>query len=91
MNGADSDQPILDEEGYIIRPSPTKKPVSDNHFYSSSDPDSEEEEEKDHKIRIKINPITNGVPISASVEELIASAGTLSLSPITQHSVSVTD
>lgn len=88
-NGPNNDTPLVDEEGYIIRPQtglhPGHKNNSDNHFYSSSDSDSDEEKER--KIRIKINPLTNGAPISASVDELIASAGTLSLSPIVHNSV----
>ncbi|CAG2113304.1 unnamed protein product, partial [Medioppia subpectinata] len=83
VNAPNCETPVVDDEGYIIRPNFGNENNSDNHFYSSSDSDSEEE--KEQKIRIKINPLTNGAPISASVDELIASAGTLSLSPITVH------
>ncbi|XP_054161459.1 SH3-containing GRB2-like protein 3-interacting protein 1 isoform X2 [Oppia nitens] len=87
MNAAmvdNSDKPMVDEEGYIIRPNLTSNDNnSDNHFYSSSD--SEEEEERQQKISIKIKPLTNGAPISASIDDLIASAGTLSLWPITRQ------
>jgi hypothetical protein len=87
IGASNTESPAVDDEGYIIRPNFANQTNADNNFYSSSDSDSEDEKER--KIRIKINPLTNGAPISASVDELIASAGTLSLSPINQQTVSL--
>lgn len=51
-------------------------------FYSSSDSDSENER-PDKKIHVEIKPLNNGsAPISASVDELRATVGNISLSPI---------
>lgn len=47
-----------------------------------------DEEERNRRIHIEIKPLSNGAPMSASVDELRATIGSLSLSPIPQHSVS---
>lgn len=75
----------VDEEGYIIRSPSISQPK--DKFYSSSDDDSEVEEKELRKIHIEIKPLTNGTPMSASVDELRATVGTISLSPLTQHTV----
>ncbi|GAB6023093.1 hypothetical protein CHUAL_007182 [Chamberlinius hualienensis] len=76
------DIPEVDEEGYSVRPEPVKE--SRGSYFSSSDSDSEEE--KEVKIHIQIKPLTNGsAPLSASIDELRASVGGLSLSPIGQQ------
>ena len=87
MSFNESPTPKIDDEGYIIRPkSSSVRTKTIDNFYSSSDSDSEEE--KEQKIRIQIKPLTNGAPRCASVDELIASVGTLSLYPVTQNTVS---
>ncbi|EEC10211.1 proline-serine-threonine phosphatase interacting protein, putative [Ixodes scapularis] len=45
-----------------------------------------DEEERNRRIHIEIKPLSNGAPMSASVDELRATIGSLSLSPIPQHS-----
>lgn len=54
---------------------------SEKGFYSSSDSDSEDEQ-KDKKIHVEIKPLSNGAPISASVDELRATVESLSLSTL---------
>jgi hypothetical protein len=83
---SNSPTPQLDDEGYIVRPKSASHTKSVDSFYSSSDSDSDSEE-KVKKIHIRIKPLTNGTLISASVDELIASVGTLSLSPAANYSV----
>ncbi|XP_049514712.1 F-BAR domain only protein 2-like isoform X6 [Dermacentor silvarum] len=76
----------VDEEGYTVRPSSERHKENDrDSFYSSSDGDSDDEE-RDRRIHIEIKPLSNGAPMSASVDELRATIGSLSLSPIPQHS-----
>uniref|UniRef100_A0A023GMA2 Putative proline-serine-threonine phosphatase-interacting protein pstpip n=1 Tax=Amblyomma triste TaxID=251400 RepID=A0A023GMA2_AMBTT len=76
----------VDEEGYTVRPSSERHKEHDrDSFYSSSDGDSEDED-RDRRIHIEIKPLSNGAPMSASVDELRATIGSLSLSPIPQHS-----
>lgn len=66
-----------------------EQPVQKEAFYSSSDSDSEDERER--KIHVEIKPLNNGTaPISASVDELRATVGNISLSPIGAISVSFT-
>ncbi|XP_022250511.1 F-BAR domain only protein 2-like [Limulus polyphemus] len=72
----------VDDEGFTIRPHSEGKDEKEA-FYSSSDADSDEEE-KERKIHIEIKPLSNGAPMSASVDELRATVGTLSLSPLSQ-------
>ena len=73
---------IIDSEGYTVRPTTVKKET--DNFYSSTDSDSNSEDEKEKKIFVKINPLQNGTQISASVDQLIASAGALTLAPSSQ-------
>ena len=80
-NGKNSEY-IIDAEGFTVRPVPAQK--EGNNFYSSSDSDSDSEDEKEKKIYVKINPLKNGNQISASVDQLIASAGALTLAPSSQ-------
>ncbi|XP_077498876.1 F-BAR domain only protein 2 isoform X7 [Amblyomma americanum] len=76
----------VDEEGYTVRPSSERHKENDrDSFYSSSDGDSDDED-RDRRIHIEIKPLSNGAPMSASVDELRATIGSLSLSPIPQHS-----
>ncbi|XP_076309018.1 F-BAR domain only protein 2 isoform X6 [Tachypleus tridentatus] len=72
----------VDDEGFTIRPHNEGKDEKEA-FYSSSDADSDEEE-KERKIHVEIKPLSNGAPMSASVDELRATVGTLSLSPLSQ-------
>lgn len=68
--------PEVDEDGYCIRPKDDKGSV-----YSTSDSDSEEERER--KIHVEIKPLSNGAaPMSASVDELVATVENLSLFPV---------
>ncbi|KAM7286722.1 F-BAR domain only protein 2 [Ixodes scapularis] len=76
----------VDDEGYTVRPSAEHHKENDrDSFYSSSDGESDEEE-RNRRIHIEIKPLSNGAPMSASVDELRATIGSLSLSPIPQHS-----
>ncbi|UYV64554.1 hypothetical protein LAZ67_3001171 [Cordylochernes scorpioides] len=45
----------------------------------------DEEDSREQKIHIQIKPLTNGAPMSASVDELRATIGTITLSPLTHH------
>lgn len=73
---------MIDAEGFTVRPTQAQK--EEDRFYSSSDSDIESEDEKEKKIYVKINPLKNGAQISASVDQLIASAGALTLAPSSQ-------
>lgn len=84
--------PEIDEDGYSIQPKGgnstwdsggggSVRTNSEKGFYSSSDSDSEDEQ-KDKKIHVEIKPLSNGAPISASVDELRATVETLSLSTL---------
>ncbi|XP_077290429.1 F-BAR domain only protein 2 [Arctopsyche grandis] len=67
--------PEVDEDGYCIRPKDDKGSI-----YSTSDSDSDDEREQ--KIHVEIKPLNNGAaPISASVDELLATVENLSLFP----------
>lgn len=82
--GASGSEYFIDAEGFTVR---TNKAIKDeDRFYSSSDSDSDSDEEKEKKIFVKINPLKNGTH-SASVDQLIASAGALTLAP-SSHTVS---
>lgn len=79
----------IDEDGYTIRREiqEPEQTIQKEAFYSSSDSDSEDERER--KIHVEIKPLNNGTaPISASVDELRATVGNISLSPIGAISVS---
>lgn len=85
--------PEIDEDGYSIQPKGGNSTWdsggggsvvtanSEKGFYSSSDSDSEDEH-KDKKIHVEIKPLSNGAPISASVDELRATVESLSLSTL---------
>lgn len=79
INNNNNNDYMIDAEGYTVRPVQAQK--DDERFYSSSDTESESEDEKEKKIFVKINPLKNGAQISASVDQLIASAGALTLAP----------
>lgn len=65
--------PEVDEDGYCIRPKDEKGSI-----YSTSDSDSEDDRET--KIHVEIKPLSNGAaPMSASVDELLATVENLSL------------
>lgn len=73
--------PEVDDEGYNVRPKSDAWENDKGSFYSSSDSDSEDERER--KIHVEIKPLSNGAaPMSASVDELRATVGNLSISPI---------
>lgn len=82
----------IDEDGYSIQPKGGNSTWdsggggsvvtnSEKGFYSSSDSDSEDEQ-KDKKIHVEIKPLSNGAPISASVDELRATVESLSLATL---------
>lgn len=84
--------PEIDEDGYSIQPKGgnstwdsggggSVRTNSEKGFYSSSDSDSEDEQ-KEKKIRVEIKPLSNGAPISASVDELRATVESLSLNTL---------
>lgn len=67
--------PEVDEDGYCIRPKDDKGSI-----YSTSDSDSDDEREQ--KIHVEIKPLNNGAaPISASVDELLATVENITLFP----------
>lgn len=86
-NNNNNNDYMIDAEGYTVRPVKAQK--DDERFYSSSDSESESEDEKEKKIFVKINPLKNGTQISASVDQLIASAGALTLAPPSNTLVSL--
>ncbi|XP_060775869.1 SH3-containing GRB2-like protein 3-interacting protein 1 isoform X3 [Neoarius graeffei] len=74
--------PMVDEEGYSIRPDEDgATPKDKSHFFSSSE--SEEEEDHHKKFKIKIKPLLadNAEFVAPSVDELKASIGNIALSP----------
>ncbi|XP_054709963.1 F-BAR domain only protein 2-like isoform X4 [Uloborus diversus] len=78
--------PQIDAEGFTIRPQERNQDYIKDNFYSSSDNESDEEE-KERKIHIEIKPVSNSTGMSASIDELIATVGTFSLSPDPQRTV----
>ncbi|XP_035211601.1 F-BAR domain only protein 2-like isoform X2 [Stegodyphus dumicola] len=78
--------PQIDSEGFTIRPQERNAEYMKDNFYSSSDNESDEEE-KERKIHIEIKPVSNSTGMSASIDELIATVGTFSLSPDPQRTV----
>ncbi|XP_067124643.1 F-BAR domain only protein 2 isoform X5 [Centruroides vittatus] len=93
MEKAEPKTPRVDAEGFtIVPPGGVQENIllseavlnDKDSFYSSSDGESEDEE-KERKIHIEIKPLSNGAPMSASVDELRATVGNLTLSPISQH------
>ncbi|XP_028829822.1 F-BAR domain only protein 2 isoform X13 [Denticeps clupeoides] len=79
----DANEPQVDEEGYRIRPEVNENDAKDNSFYSSSD--SEEEDDR-RKIHVEIKPVQpdNGThQHRATIDELKASIGNITLSPST--------
>lgn len=78
--------PEVDEDGYSIQPQKEtaweENPENAGSFYSDSDSDSDNDK-PDKKIHVKIKPLNNGTaPMSASVDELRATVGNISLSPV---------
>ncbi|XP_055852327.1 F-BAR domain only protein 2 isoform X3 [Episyrphus balteatus] len=78
--------PEVDEDGYSIQPQKEAawedNPENAGSFYSDSDSDSDNDK-PDKKIHVKIKPLNNGTaPMSASVDELRATVGNISLSPV---------
>ncbi|XP_053088117.1 SH3-containing GRB2-like protein 3-interacting protein 1 isoform X6 [Pangasianodon hypophthalmus] len=74
--------PMVDDEGYSIRPDEDgATPKDKSHFFSSSE--SEEEEDHRKKFKIKIKPLLadNAEFVAPSVDELKASIGNIALSP----------
>uniref|UniRef100_UPI00398E4D93 SH3-containing GRB2-like protein 3-interacting protein 1 n=1 Tax=Pristiophorus japonicus TaxID=55135 RepID=UPI00398E4D93 len=74
--------PEVDDEGYSIRPDDKSGSTKEKHFYSSSE--SESEEDTRRKFNIQIRPLQAKDSITcmaASVDELKASVGNISLSP----------
>ncbi|XP_043555352.1 SH3-containing GRB2-like protein 3-interacting protein 1 isoform X4 [Chiloscyllium plagiosum] len=74
--------PEVDDEGYSIRPDDKSGSTKEKHFYSSSE--SESEEDTRRKFNIKIRPLQakdSIMCVAASVDELKASVGNISLSP----------
>ncbi|XP_076844435.1 F-BAR domain only protein 2 isoform X2 [Brachyhypopomus gauderio] len=75
--------PQVDEEGFCIRPEVNENDAKDNSFYSSSD--SEEEDDR-RKFHVEIKPVqpNNGThQQKATIDELKASIGNITLSPST--------
>ncbi|KAM9437788.1 F-BAR domain only protein 2-like isoform 13-T13 [Salvelinus alpinus] len=76
--------PTVDEDGFCIRPEDrNENDAKDNSFYSSSD---SEDEDEPRKFRVEIKPVApnNGTHQSrATIDELKASIGNISLSPPT--------
>ncbi|XP_052412363.1 F-BAR domain only protein 2 isoform X6 [Carassius gibelio] len=73
--------PQLDEEGFCIRPEVNENDAKENSFYSSSDSEDEDEPRKFH-VQIKPVQTNNGThQHKASIDELKASIGNITLSP----------
>uniref|UniRef100_A0A8C2GRF8 F-BAR domain only protein 2 n=1 Tax=Cyprinus carpio TaxID=7962 RepID=A0A8C2GRF8_CYPCA len=73
--------PQLDEEGFCIRPEVNENDAKENSFYSSSDSEDEDEPRKFH-VQIKPVQTNNGThQHKATIDELKASIGNISLSP----------
>ncbi|XP_024253059.1 F-BAR domain only protein 2 isoform X6 [Oncorhynchus tshawytscha] len=76
--------PTVDEDGFCIRPEDrNENDAKENSFYSSSD---SEDEDEPRKFRVEIKPVApnNGTHQSrATIDELKASIGNISLSPPT--------
>ncbi|XP_002072875.3 F-BAR domain only protein 2 isoform X2 [Drosophila willistoni] len=85
LSGAGPGGYEVDEEGFSIQPA---KEIAweEGHdksgsFYSDSDTDSDNDKQE-RRIHVKIKPLNNGqAPMSASVDELRATVGNLSISP----------
>ncbi|XP_051513258.1 F-BAR domain only protein 2-like isoform X2 [Myxocyprinus asiaticus] len=77
--------PQLDEEGFCIRPEVNENDARENSFYSSSD---SEDEDEPRKFHVKIKPVqtNNGThQHKATIDELKASIGNITLSPNAVH------
>ncbi|XP_026104537.1 F-BAR domain only protein 2-like isoform X4 [Carassius auratus] len=73
--------PQLDEEGFCIRPEVNENDAKENSFFSSSDSEDEDEPRKFH-VQIKPVQTNNGThQHKATIDELKASIGNISLSP----------
>ncbi|GFR31015.1 f-BAR domain only protein 2 [Trichonephila clavata] len=77
--------PQIDAEGFTIRPQERNQDYMKDDFYSSSDNDSDDD--RVGRIHIEIKPVSNSTGMSASIDELIATVGTFSLSPDPQRTV----
>ncbi|CAL1284388.1 unnamed protein product [Larinioides sclopetarius] len=75
--------PQIDAEGFTIRPQERNQEYMKDDFYSSSDNDSDDD--RVGRIHIEIKPVSNSTGMSASIDELIATVGTFSLSPDPQR------
>ncbi|XP_055935612.1 F-BAR domain only protein 2-like isoform X5 [Argiope bruennichi] len=75
--------PQIDAEGFTIRPQERNQDYMKDDFYSSSDNDSDDD--RVGRIHIEIKPVSNSTGMSASIDELIATVGTFSLSPDPQR------
>ncbi|KAI4816611.1 hypothetical protein KUCAC02_008930 [Chaenocephalus aceratus] len=75
--------PQVDAEGFCIRPEGNENDAKENSFYSSSD---SEDEDEPRKFHVEIKPVlpNNGTHQNrATIDELKASIGNISLSPST--------
>ncbi|XP_076871079.1 SH3-containing GRB2-like protein 3-interacting protein 1 isoform X3 [Brachyhypopomus gauderio] len=74
--------PMVDEEGYSIRPDEDDaSPKEKGRFFSSSESEEEEDHRKKFKIKIKPLPADSSDFVAPSVDELKASIGNIALSP----------
>ncbi|XP_062920244.1 SH3-containing GRB2-like protein 3-interacting protein 1 isoform X4 [Mobula hypostoma] len=74
--------PEVDDEGYSIRPDDKSGSTKEKHFYSSSESESEEDTRRKFNIKIRPLPAKDVTTcMAASVDELKASVGNISLSP----------
>ncbi|XP_031433363.1 F-BAR domain only protein 2 isoform X2 [Clupea harengus] len=75
--------PQVDEEGFCIRPEQNENDAKENSFYSSSDSEDEDEPRKFH-VEIKpVQPNNSNDQHRATLDELKASIGNITLSPST--------
>uniref|UniRef100_W5KTK9 SH3-containing GRB2-like protein 3-interacting protein 1 n=1 Tax=Astyanax mexicanus TaxID=7994 RepID=W5KTK9_ASTMX len=72
--------PMVDDEGYSIRPD-EEGDILKLHFFSSSESEEEEDHRKKFKIKIKPLPADSAEFVAPSVDELKASIGNIALSP----------
>ncbi|XP_062334941.1 F-BAR domain only protein 2 isoform X3 [Osmerus eperlanus] len=73
--------PQVDEDGFCIRPEVNENDAKENSFYSSSDSEDEDEPKKFH-VEIKpVQPNNGTIQSRATIDELKASIGNISLSP----------
>ncbi|KAM6985461.1 F-BAR domain only protein 2 isoform 2-T2 [Aplochiton taeniatus] len=83
MDFQNANVPQVDADGFCIRPEVNENDAKENSFYSSSD---SEDEDEPRKFHVEIKPVqpNNGTHQSrATIDELKASIGNLTLSPST--------